>query len=402
MPHSVSARTPRHISQPILVALALSLGAAIALGIARFSYGLLLPPMRADLQWSYLLAGAMGTANAPALIRSFRVDALFVRSALVLAVLMVSAGWMETNVLLFTQRIACGIASAWVFIAGGVLIARVAVAQPARSGLILGLFYGGTGLGIVGSALLVPTALSYFHTMQHSWQMAWIGLGIVCLPAAVLMAWACRQPEVAAAQNNTASAVSGTHQVRISSLGFALAGYFMFGVGYIGYMTFAVALLKEQGKSPAIVTAYFTMLGVAVMCAPFIWAKMLDRFKGGLPMAVLNALAALACALLLISPRLPVVFASGLLFGAVFLAVVSSTTVLVKHNLPTSSWPAGIAAFTTIFAFGQIVGPTIAGWISDGASGLARGIAFSGAALLLGAAFALLQRPLVRNVNKRI
>lgn len=31
------------------LALALSLGAAVSLGITRFAYGLLLPPMRADL-----------------------------------------------------------------------------------------------------------------------------------------------------------------------------------------------------------------------------------------------------------------------------------------------------------------------------------------------------------------
>ena len=46
------------------LALALSLAAAVSLGITRFAYGLLLPPMRADLQWSYTLAGAMNTANA--------------------------------------------------------------------------------------------------------------------------------------------------------------------------------------------------------------------------------------------------------------------------------------------------------------------------------------------------
>ena len=44
---------------------ALSLGAAVSLGITRFAYGLRLPPIRADLHWSYTLAGAMNTANAP-------------------------------------------------------------------------------------------------------------------------------------------------------------------------------------------------------------------------------------------------------------------------------------------------------------------------------------------------
>ena len=45
-------------------ALALALGAAVSLGLARFSYAVLLPPMRADLGWSYFTAGAMNTVNA--------------------------------------------------------------------------------------------------------------------------------------------------------------------------------------------------------------------------------------------------------------------------------------------------------------------------------------------------
>ncbi|MGB6053624.1 MAG: YbfB/YjiJ family MFS transporter, partial [Burkholderiaceae bacterium] len=52
------------LRHPFLTALALSLGAAVSLGLTRFSYALLLPPMRDDLGWSYLLAGAMNTGNA--------------------------------------------------------------------------------------------------------------------------------------------------------------------------------------------------------------------------------------------------------------------------------------------------------------------------------------------------
>ena len=35
------------------LAICLSLGSAIALGLARFSYALLLPPMKADLGWTF-------------------------------------------------------------------------------------------------------------------------------------------------------------------------------------------------------------------------------------------------------------------------------------------------------------------------------------------------------------
>ena len=54
---------------------------------------------------------------------------------------------------------------------------------------------------------------------------------------------------------------------------------------------------------------------------------------------------------------------------------------------------AGISAFTVVFAAGQIVGPTMVGWIADGAGGLARGLLISAFALWLGALLAWQQKP---------
>ena len=47
-----------------------------------------------------------------------------------------------------------------------------------------------------------------------------------------------------------------------------------------------------------------------------------------------------------------------------------------------------------LFAAGQIVGPTVVGWIADGPGGLARGLVYSAGALWLGSALALRQRAL--------
>ena len=73
---------------------------------------------------------------------------------------------------------------------------------------------------------------------------------------------------------------------------------------------------------------------------------------------------------------------------------MASTTALVRHNLPPAQWAAGISAFTILFALGQIVGPTVVGWIADGAGGLARGLVASAVALWLGAALAWRQKAL--------
>ncbi len=164
---------------------------------------------------------------------------------------------------------------------------------------------------------------------------------------------------------------------RARSLGFGLVGYLCFGLGYIGYMTFVIALLKEQGMAPARITLFFALLGAATFASSRIWARMLDRFRGGQSLAILNGLLSVATLMPAMTAAPLAVFASGILFGGCVLSAVASTTAMVRHNLPPADWPAGISAFTIIFAAGQIVGPTIVGWIADGAGGLQRGLLFS-------------------------
>ena len=169
--------------------------------------------------------------------------------------------------------------------------------------------------------------------------------------------------------------------------GWALAGYTLFGAGYIGYMTFVIALLREQGAKPGEHHGCsMRLLGVACVASSRLWAGLLDRFRGGGPQALLNALAGRGDdAAGAERRRGPWRWLRALLFGAVFLSVVASTTALVRHNLPAAQWATGISAFTIAFALGQIVGPTVTGWISDGAGGLARGLVASAITLWVGA-----------------
>jgi predicted MFS family arabinose efflux permease len=167
----------------------------------------------------------------------------------------------------------------------------------------------------------------------------------------------------------------------------------LFGVGYIGYMTFVIALLRERGVSPARITLFYSLLGLAVVASSRIWARLLDRYRGGQPLAILNALLGLATVVPAVTASWPLVLLSGVVFGGVFLSVVASTTALVRHNVGPAQWAAGISAFTIVFAAGQIVGPTIVGWIADGPGGLARGFVFSAFALWAGALLAWRQSP---------
>jgi len=380
------------------------------LGLARFAYALLLPPMRADLGWTYVLSGAMNTVNAagylagalmmPRWLARFDGRHVVVAGGLGAALCLMLHGLTRDDAWLGLWRFGAGVASAASFAGGGVLAAQLAQRPDGvhRSGLILGIYYGGVGLGIVLSALCLPLLLQHEGLQDWraaavpgaaAWQFAWWALAALSLLATVAMARGSahvRCPPVPAGERLG---------FRWRELGWGLAGYTLFGLGYIGYMTFVISLLREQGYSPQHVSGFYAVLGLGVMASSFLWAGLLQRHRGGLPMAVLNGLLGVATALLVWAQSYPVALLSGALFGAVFVSVVASTTAMVRHNLPKAAWPAGIAAFTIVFAAGQIVGPLLVGFVADAAGGgLAPGFWVSAALLALGSVVAARQRGL--------
>ena len=425
--HHNAAHAQQSLRHSIQLALVLALGAAVSLGVTRFSYALLLPPMRADLAWSYTLAGGMNTSNAvgyllgamtfPPLFKRYGAARVLLVGALWAFALMLATGFFTSSAPLLLQRLLAGVVSAWMFVAGGLLAAQLGARQPTHSGLLLGIYYGGVGLGIALSSLLVPAVAhglaAYFPKQTHAWAWAWWALAVLCAVAAWLMYL--RRVDIAALVLSTSTTAATTptntassNAVRTESIeaqspiayrrrdfSFALLGYACFGAGYIGYMTFIIALLREQAASTLMVTVFYTLLGVAVMASSRLWAKLLDRYKGGQALALLDFL--LGCAIIIpaITPWQPALIVSGVLFGAVFLSIVASTTALVRHNWPASHWPIGISAFTIAFAIGQIVGPTLVGYIADSAGGLTQGLLLSAITLWVGALLAWQQKALL-------
>lgn len=391
----------------LLLAVALSAAAAVSLGVTRFAYGLLLPAMRQDLGWSYTLSGAMNTSNAlgyflGAMATSRIIASLGPAKALLWAawaasVLMVVPGFFEDSTILITQRLFAGFLSAVIFVAGGILAARMGSRQADKAGLILGLYYGGTGAGIVLSAALVPWILETMQLPFSPWMVAWWVLALVCTVLVVFLRWPVRVLsvwDVGVSASEAQRAAAAWWPMR-----HALLAYALFGFGYIGYMTFAVALLREHGANSTEVAWFYAILGVMVMASSRIWAGLLNAHRGGGALMRLNALLGLAVVLPALTENFFVFVCSGALFGAVFLSIVASTTAFVRLNFPPAAWSAGIAAFTVVFALGQVIGPLAVGWVADSHGGLVRGFFYSALVLWLGAAFASLQKPLASDRN---
>lgn len=380
------------------VALGLSLGPAISNGIGRFAYGLVLPAMRQDLAWTYTQAGWINTANALGyfvgallalrLVRPFGARRLFVGGMVLVPVCLVASALTHDLWLQCLARLAAGMAGAPAFIAGGVMAATLFRHTPAKNALAIGLYFGGGGTGMLASGLLVPYLLE--TAGAAAWPQAWLLLAGLALAGLV--------PAVAAARRVVLTA----RGVDTPSLGLpvarmlpSLAGYFLFAVGYIVYLTFLVAWMRANGAGAGLVALTWALLGAAVMVSPFLWRPVLSLAQGGGALA-LSCLTTGVATVLPIVPGVGVagLLASALVFGLSFFIAPAAVTTFGSKNLPERNWGRSVALFTTLFAVGQTIGPVLAGLIADATASLSLGLAAAAAALVLAAVLSSRQRPL--------
>jgi len=389
---------PSSPAHPARLILTLSLTPTIGLGIGRFAYSLVLPDMRDALGWSYSAAGFMNTINAAGylagalmtsrLIRRYGLSAA-VRWGTLACVLSLALCALSGNfVVLSFARLLAGLGAATGFVAGGALAARIAQSQPARANFLLSLFYAGPGLGILASGLIAPFVLQAFGA--GSWWIVWwamTGLAVVMILPLLLAS--------IDTSDSLADAAPGDFAIRPVLI--YLAGYFLFGAGYIAYMTFMIAYVRDAGGGPAAQSAFWSLIGVSAFVTPWVWRRVLAFDRGGRSTAVILGVNALGAALPLLGHSAALLAVSALVFGVAFFAVVGSTTAFVRFNYPPSAWPKGIAAMTIAFGIGQTLGPIAVGAVTDAMGSLSYALNVSAAMLAVGAVLAAFQGKLALN-----
>lgn len=377
-------------------ALGLALGPAVALGLARFAYGLLLPAMRTDLSWSFAQAGAMNTANAVGYLIGAVIAApiitrvsgrrAFLGSMLLTALSLAACALSGVFAVLLVLRLIAGAAGAVTFIVGATLAAQLAAgASPGRAALVLGVYFAGGGLGVAVSGLVIPTLLS--GTGVGGWRWGWIVLGaLACLATAATLPAARRAPLPRLAARGEVAAW------RPGPVAVTLGAYALFGAGYIAYVTFIIAFLKGEGAGTAELSGFWLALGLAAIASTFAWGPVLGRLRGGRGIALATAVVTLGAAIPLLSDSAIGAFASAVLFGGSFLTVPTAVTAFARRAHDPHHWTIAIAALTVAFALGQCLGPVLAGILSDGPSGVRAGLTLSVLILAAGALLAAAQR----------
>ena len=384
-------------AHPVRLILILSLAPTIGLGIGRFAYALVLPDMRDSLHWSYSAAGFMNTINAVGYLAGALVASRVIKrlglaesviwSTLASVVSLALCAITGNFVVLSLARLLVGFAAAIGFVGGGALTANIAQSRPVHANFLLSLFYAGPGIGIVTSGMIAPYVLEAFGA--GSWWIVWWALTLLSVVMFVPLPFA--QLGGNARIDHAARLGFDVRPVLIY-----LAAYFLFGMGYIAYMTFMIAYVRDGGGGAAAQSLFWSLIGMSGVATPWVWRRVLALDRGGLATTIILGMNALGAALPILGHSLLLLVTSALVFGVAFFAVVVSTTAFVRFNYPVEDWPGGIAAMTIAFGIGQTLGPIAVGAITDALGSLSYALDVSAAMLVLGAVLSAFQGKLKR------
>jgi predicted MFS family arabinose efflux permease len=371
-------------------ALVFATAIAVVNGFGRFAYALLLPVMREDLAWDYALSGWLNTANSVGyglgalagmfLLSRFRPATLFVAGLAITVVTLLLCGITRDLWVMMAWRFASGIGSAWLFACGGALIAARYSNDSSKSAAAIAIYYAGGGLGIALSGVVLFPVLAHDWT----WSTGWLVLGLAGLAFSL---WPATLALGIGGQTSTVSADT----LPWSAYAPIMLAYFLFGVGYIVYLTFVMAWLREMHLPNVAATGVWLVLGIAAMASGQLWRGIMARWWPARTFAAACACTAVGTALPLASSSMGFLLVSALLVGGSFFMVPGAMMALARGTLPASQWAKAMNLFTFVFAIGQGVGPVAAGWIADTA-GLNSAMAAGAGTLLLATGLALMQK----------
>ena len=354
---------------------------AAAVGIGRFVYTPILPPMTAALGMPKATAGFIASANFLGYLTGALLAATpFVpgsrRTGLVVA-LAVSAlttgamGLASSTAAFLVLRFVGGVASALALVfASALVLDRLAAAGRSELSAV---HFGGVGTGIAISAALVSTLMR----LGLGWRALWLASGGVALIAlAVVPALVPDRREATAA-----AAGAGPKPHGLASL---VVAYGLFGFGYVITATFLVTIVRGSPGVRPLEPVVWIVVGLTAIPSVALWTWAGRRVGIARAFALACVLEAVGVAASVLWITTPGILLAAALLGGTFMGLTALGLIQARQH--ASGDPRRtLAIMTAAFGFGQIVGPAVAGVVYDATGSFVAPSLAAVAALLIGA-----------------
>lgn len=340
---------------------------AIAMGVGRFAYTPLLPLMQNDLAFSNRVAGYLATANYAGYLigavlagviplKNHKTKAL--RISLIISILAtLLMGIFQSYLFWYVLRLISGVTSAFIFVSAASIVLDKLASENKTSWS--GYVYGGVGLGIFITSLIIPSLNRFYY-----WQGTWIGLALLSgILAIFVWIWLKDNPSNATTPKDLPPTIHITLPPK-KWLPWLIIAYGLEGLGYIVTGTFIVSIAEESSIFHSDATFVWFMVGIAAIPSCIVWSSLAKKFGFVKSLVWAMLLQAFGIGLPVFWMSQISLIISALLFGATFMGIATLVTTLARQISPTNSSRI-IGYATAIFAVGQMIGPSIAGIISS-------------------------------------
>lgn len=330
----------------------------IAMGISRFAFTPILPFMRRDVGFSLEVAGFLASSNYigyfigalwAGFIHRQRKQILMV--SVIFNVLSVGLmGLMELYSIWLIFRLIAGITGGLIF----VLTSSIVMDYLAKHSLSQwsGYVFSGIGLGIAISGICVSLIEA-----RLAWQGTWLGLGILSVVFLLITTILWRGLEI---QDTLKVANSSNMKMTKGFMPWLILSYGLEGLGYIITGTFLVDIIHNIPSLQAYSSYSWVIVGLAAIPSAPVWTILLEKFSAIKILFVAYILQVIGILLPVFSQTVWSVLVASFLFGLTFVGIVTLTTSYARQLFPTQSGFV-VSLLTTFYAFGQIIGPIVAG-----------------------------------------
>jgi MFS family permease len=365
-----SVAQPASRAQSVALAVGGLLALASAMGIGRFVYTPILPAMAEALALSKSDSGLIASANFAGYLAGAMLTAMprlpgprytwFIAALAVGALTTAGMAVVGSLPAFMLLRFVGGAASALVLVVGSTLVVERLTA--AGRGHLAGLHFGGVGVGIAASAVLVDA----LQAAGAGWRPLWLLCGALAGAVIPIVLWLVPRGEPAPAHH--ASAALAEPGPSAGSLGGLCLGYGLFGFGYVVTATFLVAAVRAAPGAQTMETVVWVVVGLAAIPSPAIWGRLGVRW-GVLPAyAVACLIEAVGVAAGGVWPGPGGALLASVLLGGTFMGI-PALAFAAARTFPRDQQHRVFAMMTAAFGVGQIAGPAGSGWLIDRTAG---------------------------------
>jgi MFS family permease len=356
-----------------------ALALAAAMGIGRFAYTALLPSTQLALGVGDDVAGALASGNLVGYLAGVLVArhlaahprrGVALRVGLLLTVLATALGAASTSPAVWAVlRVTAGVASGLVF----VLASAAALEAAARHA---GILFSGPGIGIALSGAIAALAPSGFAL---PWAVLAMIAAALAVPAWRHLAAATHVPAAPAAPP-AAPAPAPTPEI---GLGRLAAAYFLEGLGYIVSGTFAVAAVRRTPGLEWLAPWSWVLTGLAAAPSALLWASIGRRLGIRRTLSLAHFLQGAGMALASVATSAGAALAGAALFGSTFMGITTLAMAAGRSLAPEAPGRI-VGTLTAVYGVGQILGPLLAGALSERLGDPRPAVLAAGAAVALG------------------